>query len=95
VSEAYTRVDTINTDLYERFEDFVRTKDLSDSSIDLVPWEFNLIDNAFADAYRSRKFMMTQPGQLGFIPKHPKEGGIVAVLTGGHAPIILRPKYGY
>jgi hypothetical protein len=32
---------------------------------------------------------------MGLIPAHAQEGDVVAVLTGGHVPIILRPRDGY
>ncbi|KAH5145758.1 hypothetical protein HBH70_044370 [Parastagonospora nodorum] len=39
--------------------------------------------------------MATKRGSIGLIPANANVGDVVAVFTGGHVPIILRPQTGY
>jgi hypothetical protein len=95
MSEFYERLSDIDMDLYEGYEQLLRTVKDKVSLGNQVPQAFFLIDVALAAAHEGRKFMMTQEGRMGLVPTHAREGDVVAVLTGGHVPIILRPKEGH
>ncbi len=60
-----------------------------------MPDGFGAIDLAVAIAQNGRRFMVTQAGRMGLIPKHAKEGDVVAILIGCRVPIILRSVAGY
>jgi hypothetical protein len=92
-SNWFGRLHDVQTDLYETYETELRT--MPQGGVcrrDQEPHELFLIDCAVETAQRGRRFMMTQGGRMGLIPAHAQEGDVVAVLTGGHVPIILRPK---
>ncbi|KAF3035186.1 hypothetical protein E8E11_004011 [Didymella keratinophila] len=57
--------------------------------------KFEAITNRIATVTWGRVFMVTRTGRIGFIPKDALEDDVIAVLTGGRVPIVLRPKDGY
>ena len=57
-------------------------------------WAF--IDRTLATPQAGRRFRRTQRGRIGLLPELGESGDLVAVLTGGRVPIILKPqKDGY
>lgn len=52
---------------------------------------YSAMDGALAIAHALRKGMITDKGLFGLVPLPTKAGDVVAVLTGGRVPIILRP----
>jgi hypothetical protein len=95
VSESYDRLSGVHTDLYDQYEEFLRMLETEGSLDNVLPNDLYLFDTSIAVAQNGRKFMIMQGGRMGPIPKHAEEGDIVAVLTGGHVPMISKPKEGY
>jgi hypothetical protein len=95
LSESYGRLNNIPVEVFEGYEAYLRT--LGDASIrnSKIPDVLYPIDVAADIAQIGRRFMVTQGGRMGLVPPHAQEGDVVAVLTGGHVPIILRPRDGY
>jgi hypothetical protein len=91
----WRRVRGLDVELYQEFERYMRTCIRGVTLDDFVPEGFRLIDRAVGIAQNGRKFGMTREGRMGLVPDHVELGDVVAVLTGGQVPIVLRPEDGY
>jgi hypothetical protein len=91
LSDLWDRVSGLETDLHEGYEKLLRNFNPRTKSENLIPDAFYAIDYAFGMAQGGRKFMITEHGRMGLVARHAKEGDVVAVLTGGRVPMILRP----
>ena len=95
VSDSWDRLSGLETDYHEGYENVLRTFDSHADADNAIPDAFYLIDNAAGVAQRGRKFTATEFGRMGLVPHHATKGDVVAVLTGGRVPIVLRPHEGY
>jgi hypothetical protein len=98
ISASYRRMGSVPRQHYENYEQFVRS--LADGDMKVYTREINKPGNAEMEAAvslanASRRGMITDTGCFGLIPMDADVGDVVAVLTGGRVPIILRPEGGY
>lgn len=90
----YYRILRIATQECQEFERLLRNSP-TDSVDDHIPRHLTHLKIGLANAHFGRRFMKTQQGRIGLIPPYAEKGDVVAVLTGGHVPIILRPHDGF
>jgi len=93
--ELYQRRQELETACHEEYEEFLRSLgDKIDTRIYSLPQGSKSMQTGLAPAQVFRKLMHTRDRRLGLIPEHARVGDVVAVLTGGHVPLVLRPEGG-
>lgn len=98
ISAHYERLRDISSDRFENYERFLRS--LADGKKETWADGMNKLSDrhlnkAVGDANLYRRGMATERGSFGLIPMEARVGDVVAILTGGRVPIILRPEAGY
>ncbi|KAJ4991777.1 ankyrin and HET domain-containing protein [Stagonosporopsis vannaccii] len=58
-------------------------------------YQLRSITDSIASVSKGRTFCTTRKGLMGWVPKLSRSGDVVAVLTGGRVPFILRPHDGF
>ncbi|KAJ4988557.1 heterokaryon incompatibility protein [Stagonosporopsis vannaccii] len=95
-SDSYCRIDGIEAALHEDFEHQLRTNHNTQGLNGTLGRPLlDSMNTAMEHAHSGRRFIFTQEGRMGLVPVHAREGDVVAVLTGGHVPIILRTGNGF
>ncbi|KAJ4346348.1 uncharacterized protein N0V89_010277 [Didymosphaeria variabile] len=92
-SDIFHRLSGIETDLHEGYEETLRKiPETKEAGAVVIPDPYRPINMSVGLAHRNRRVMGTRDGRVGLAPKHARQGDVVAVLTGGRVPFILRPE---
>lgn len=96
ISDGYHRIGSLDNVMLNKYENLLRTTfNTHGLNVQYNPPDLQFIDHSIALAQQDRRFTLTQEGRMGLVPIHTKKGDVVAVLTGGRVPIVLRPEKGF
>ncbi|KAJ4355027.1 hypothetical protein N0V95_003298 [Ascochyta clinopodiicola] len=81
-----------HSQIFQSWEAWFRGPRTSYQTSDL---QLRSITESISSVSKGRTFIATEKGRMGWAPKNSVLGDVVAVLTGGRMPIVLRPHGGY
>lgn len=80
---------------YQCFEDWEEWFRGPRTTYQTSDYQLRSVTDSIASVSKGRTFCTTEKGLMGWIPKLSRPGDVVAVLTGGRVPFVLRPNSGY
>ncbi|XPS98678.1 hypothetical protein M3J09_007874 [Ascochyta lentis] len=77
--------------IFQSWEHWFRGPRTSYQTSDL---QLRTVTDRVSSVSKGRTFFITEQGRMGWAPKNSMPGDVIAVLTGGRVPIVLRPNQG-
>lgn len=98
-ADDHIRMTHVEPELYESYEMIIRELWSEDYYTEmfkkLTSKALRSFDDAVGSAQTGRRFTITREKRMGLCQKDARKGDVVAVLTGGSVPFILRPNGGH
>ncbi|KAH7410471.1 heterokaryon incompatibility protein-domain-containing protein [Phaeosphaeria sp. MPI-PUGE-AT-0046c] len=98
ISANFQRISSLERARYQKYDQFIRSTDngrLKTYMEGIDELGDDQLRVAITCAHSGRRGMASERGSIGLVPMNARAGDVVAVLTGGRVPIILRPEAGY